>query len=211
MGGTGRPLGKTFFLQCQRRHPELPKIPTYLPTYLPTDAEKFGRYLVLTGKPKAKDRVKANLIVQGIKGPELQERVSKLLKTATSFEDFLKKPQDLYPTLGTDLSILDKISKVSHLPYDRKPDQVVKLLETLKMLFDKLNPGVMTEERKLMELSSKINDKLFVEWTKDDNLFARMHSYGSLKDLMKERAQLSIGFKHLAAPRGSAFARTALS
>ena len=31
MGGTGRPLGKTFFLQCQRRHPELPKIATYLP------------------------------------------------------------------------------------------------------------------------------------------------------------------------------------
>ena len=31
MGGTGRPLGKTFFLHCQRRHPELPKIPTYLP------------------------------------------------------------------------------------------------------------------------------------------------------------------------------------
>ena len=30
MGGTGRPLGKTFFLQCQRRHPEVPKIPTYL-------------------------------------------------------------------------------------------------------------------------------------------------------------------------------------
>ena len=31
VGGTGRPLGKTFFLLCQRRHPELPKIPTYLP------------------------------------------------------------------------------------------------------------------------------------------------------------------------------------
>ena len=25
------PFGKTFFLHCQRRHPELPKIPTYLP------------------------------------------------------------------------------------------------------------------------------------------------------------------------------------
>ena len=34
VGGTGRPLGKTFFLQCQRRHPELPKIPTYLPTWM---------------------------------------------------------------------------------------------------------------------------------------------------------------------------------
>ena len=31
MGGTECPLGKTFFLHCQRRHPELPKIPTYLP------------------------------------------------------------------------------------------------------------------------------------------------------------------------------------
>ena len=30
--GTGRPLGKTFFLRCQRRRPELPKIPT-LPTF----------------------------------------------------------------------------------------------------------------------------------------------------------------------------------
>ena len=27
------PLGKTFFLHCQRRHPELPKIPTYLPSW----------------------------------------------------------------------------------------------------------------------------------------------------------------------------------
>ena len=31
MGGTGRSLGKTFLLHCQRRHPEFPKIPTYLP------------------------------------------------------------------------------------------------------------------------------------------------------------------------------------
>ena len=57
---------------------------------------------------------------------------------------------------------------MSHLLYDLKPEQVVKLLETLEQLFDKLNPGVMTQERKLRELSSKINDKLCVESTKDD-------------------------------------------
>ena len=28
---TARPLGKTFSLHCQRRHPKLPTIPTYLP------------------------------------------------------------------------------------------------------------------------------------------------------------------------------------
>ena len=62
-----------------------------------------------------------------------------------------------------------------------------------------------------MEFSSKINDKLLVEWTKDNNLFAGMHSYDSLKDLMKERAQLFVGFKHLAAWHRSAFGHTALS
>ena len=31
VGGTGCPPGKTFFLHCQGRHPELPQIPTYLP------------------------------------------------------------------------------------------------------------------------------------------------------------------------------------
>ena len=174
-------------------------------------AEKFGRYLVLTGNTKAKDWVKANLIVQGIKDPELKARVSNLLKSATSFEDFLEKLQDLYSTLETDLSIPGEISKLSHLSYDPKPEQMVKLLETLERLFDKLNAGVMTEERKLMELSSKVNDKLFVEWTKDDKVFARRHSYGSLKDLMKERTQLSVGFKHFAASRGSTSGRTASS
>ena len=34
VGGTGYPLGKTSFLHCQRRHPELPKIPTYLPVLI---------------------------------------------------------------------------------------------------------------------------------------------------------------------------------
>ena len=187
------------------------KIPPFDGRNVEKYAEEFGRYLVLTGQTKAKDRVKANLILQGIKDRELQERVSKLLKSATSFEDFLEKLQDLYPTLETDLSILGEISKVSHLPYDPKSEQVVVLLETLERLFDKLNPGVMTEERKLMELCSKVNDKLFVEWTKDDKLFVRMHSYGSLTDVMKERAQLSVGFQHLAASRGSMSGRTASS
>ena len=100
---------------------------------------------------------------------------------------------------------------MSHLPYYPKLEQVVKLFETLERLFDKLNPGVMTEERKLMELSPKVNDRLFVECTKDDKIFARMHSYGSLKDLMKERAQLSVGFKHLPASRGSTSGRTTSS
>ena len=92
------------------------EIPPFDGRNVERNAERFGRYLVLTGKTRAKDRVKATLIVQGIKDLEVQERVSKFLKLATSFEDVLKKHQSLYPTLDTDLSILGEISKVSHLP-----------------------------------------------------------------------------------------------
>ena len=34
------PFGKTFFLQCQRRHPELLKIPTYLVQILQNASER---------------------------------------------------------------------------------------------------------------------------------------------------------------------------
>ena len=42
MEGTGRPLAKTFFLHCQRRHPELPKIPTNLPPTLDVESYSVG-------------------------------------------------------------------------------------------------------------------------------------------------------------------------
>ena len=45
------------------------KIPPFDGRNVEKYAEKLGRYLVLTGKAKAKDRVKATLIVQGIKDP----------------------------------------------------------------------------------------------------------------------------------------------
>ena len=51
---------------------------------------------------------------------------------------------------------------------------------------------------KLLHLPSKINDKQFAEWTKDQDLFKRMHTYQELADLTVERAELSVELKHLA-------------
>ena len=48
MRGTGRPLGKPFFPHCQRRHPELLTIPTYLPTCEPPGDLGGGRGYVAT-------------------------------------------------------------------------------------------------------------------------------------------------------------------
>ena len=48
LGGTGGPLGKTFFLHCQMKHPELPKIPTYLPRPV-CCAVSMAPWLLFTG------------------------------------------------------------------------------------------------------------------------------------------------------------------
>ena len=106
-------------------------------------AERFGRCLVLTGRTKAKTRVKANLIVQGIKNNDLQDRVSIVLKSSRSLEDFLGSLQKLYPHVGTDLSVIGEIHKVQHLPYDPKPEAVTKLLQHLDLNLNKLSPGAL--------------------------------------------------------------------
>ena len=69
MGGTGRPLGKTFFLQCQRRHPELPKIPTYLPNHY------SGHCLEIQRKQKD-ERLKTFMIQSSLGEEAAQKAVS---------------------------------------------------------------------------------------------------------------------------------------
>ena len=43
---------------------------------------------------------------------------------------------------------------------------MIKLLETLERVFDKLNPGLMTEEHKLMELSGARAATAICIWNK---------------------------------------------
>ena len=147
-------------------------------------AERFGRYLVLMGMTQAKSRVKANLIVQGIVDKDVQDRVSKVLKSSRSLEDFLGSLQKLYPQLEMELRVIGEIHKVIHLPYDPKPEAVAKSLHDLDRNFNKLSTGALSEQQKLLHLASKINDKQLDEWTKDQGLFSWMHTYQELADLM---------------------------
>ena len=164
-------------------------------------AERFSPYSVLTGRRKAKSPVKANLIVQGIKDKDPEDRVSKVLKSSRSMEDFLGSLQNLYPHVETDLSVIGEIHKVQHLPYDPKPEAVAKLLHDLDRNLNKLSPGALSEQQKLLHLASKINRKQLAEWTKDQDWFRRMHTYHELADLMVEHAELSMGLQRLAMNR----------
>ena len=187
------------------------EIPSFDGQNVEAFAERFGSYWVPTRRTKAKSRVKANLMVQGIKDKDLQDRVSKVLKTSKSLEDFLGSLQKLYPHNKTDLSVIGEIHRVPHVPYDPKPDAVAKLLHDLNRNLNKLSPMALSEQHKLLHLACKINDKQFAEWTKDQDLFRRMHSYHKLADLMVKRAELSVGIKNLAMNRGIATGKTSTS
>ena len=130
----------------------------------------------------------------------MQDGVSKLLKSSKSFEDFFGSLQKLHPHVATDLSVIGEIHEIAHLLYDPKPDAIAKLFHDLNQQMNKLSP----EQRKLLHLAFQFNDKQFAEWTKDRDLFQRMHSYPELVDLMVKRAELSVGLKHLAMNRGIA-------
>ena len=78
------------------------------------------------------------------------------------------------------------------------------LLHDLDGNLNKLSPGGLSEQQKSLHVASEINDKQFAEWTKHQDIFRRMHTYQELADLIVERAESSVGLKHLAMDRGIA-------
>ena len=51
----------------------------------------FARYLLLTGKHQCKDKVKAALLIEGIKKPDVKLRAENCLKKAKSLKDFFDR------------------------------------------------------------------------------------------------------------------------
>ena len=64
-----------------------------IPAFEGKEVERFSvtcaRYLLLTGKHQCKDKVKAALLIEGIKKPDVKLRAENCLKKAKSLEDFL--------------------------------------------------------------------------------------------------------------------------
>ena len=126
------------------------------------------------------------------------------MKTSKSLEDFLGSLQKLYPHVETHLSVIEVIHKVQHLAFDPKAEAVAKRLHDLDWNLNNLGPGALSGQQKLLHLASRINDKHFADWTKNQDLFRRMCTYQELANLMVERAELSLVLKHLVMSGGIA-------
>ena len=177
-----------------------------IPAFEGKDVERFSatfaRYLLLTGKHQCKDKVKAALLIEGIKKPDVKLRAENCLKKAKSLEDFFDPLQRLHPEIETDLSLRGESAKIGHLPADPKPAQMENFLNELDKLFEKFNLNPLSNQQKLLELASRVNDKTFMKWAEDPNLSPYLHDYDTLSILRRERATFSVSLKHLQESRG---------
>ena len=85
------------------------KIVVNLPEFTGKDlsefAEKFGRFLPLTGQTHASGRVKCDLLLQCCKTKYLEKQVKQIVTKSATFAEVLVALERQYPTYETDLSI----------------------------------------------------------------------------------------------------------
>ena len=177
-----------------------------IPAFEGKDVERFSvtlaRYLLLTGKHQCKDKVKAALLLEGIKKPNVKLRAENCLKKAKSLEDFFDRLQRLYQEIETDLSLRGELAKIGHLPADPKPAQIENLLNELDKAFEKFTPNALSDKEKLSDLASRVNDKTLMKWAEDPNPSPYLHDYDTLSILLRERATFSVSLKYLEESRG---------
>ena len=94
----------------------------------------------MTGKHQSKDKVKAALLIEGIKKPDVKLRAENCLKKAKSLEDFFDPLQRLYPETETEFTLRGELAKIGHLPADPKPAQIENLWVELDKVFENVTP-----------------------------------------------------------------------
>ena len=156
----------------------------------------------MKGKHQCKDKVKTALLVEGVKKPDVKLRVENWLKKAKSLEDFFDRLQRLYPEIETDFSLRGEWAKIGHLPADPKPAQLENVLNELDKVFEKFTPNALSNQQRLLELASMVNDNTFMKWAEDPNQTPHLYDYDTLTILLRGRATFSVLLKSLQESRG---------
>ena len=158
-----------------------------------------ARYHLLTETYRCRHKVKTACLVEGIKRPDVRWRAEGCLKRAKLFHDFSDQLQLLYPGIRMVLSIRGKLAKIGHLPADLKTEQIEHPLNKLEKVFDKFTPNTLSDEQKVLEPVSRINDKTFMKTAQDPTPASKLDQYRGLSEKMRELASFSVSVKYLQA------------
>ena len=126
-------------------------------------AEKFCRFLRMTGRTRASGQVKCDLLLQCCKTKYLDRQVKQIVTKCTTFVDVLVAPERQYPTYETDLSLRAVTQNLAVLPNNPKPARMSELLADLDHWVGRLPPGSYGSDELLFWLVAKIPRELWDE------------------------------------------------
>ena len=187
------------------------KIVVNLPEFTGKDlsefAENFGRFLRMTGRIRASERVKCDPLLQCCKTKYLEKEVKQIVTMSATLADVLVALERQYPTHETNLSIRAEIQNLAVLPNNPKPARISELLADLDHWVGRLTPGDYGSDELLFWLVAKLPRELWDESRATAERKARALNYEDLSVLLLELALEKESNQHLNAyrPGGGGF------
>ena len=164
------------------------ELPEFDPKNLPEWAEEFPEFLLLTGQQHADVRTKCTLIKKSCKKHFLQRQVKTAIRKSSSWGDFLKGLEQMYPVYETDLSVRAEIEELPPLPEFPTAARISELVAQLEELMGRMNPSSLGPTEPRLWLVGKIPPRTWENCKETSQRKSRTHSYDELVDLLIELA-----------------------
>ena len=184
-GDTGVPGRRTKGITTANLQIELPE---FDPKNLPEWAEELSEFLLLTGQQHADVRTKCTLIKKWCKKKFLQRQVKTAIRKSSSWGDFLKGLEQMYPVYETDLSVRTEIEELPPLPEFSTAACISEFVAQLEELMGRMNPSSYGPTEPHLWLVGKIPPRTWENCKETSEKKSRTHSYDELVDLLIELA-----------------------
>ena len=164
------------------------ELPEFDPQNLPEWAEEFLEFLLLTGQQHAYVRTKCTLIKKSCKKKFLQRQVKTAIRKSSSWGDFLKRLEQMYPVYETDLSVRTEIEELPPLPEFPTAARNSEFVAQLEELMKRMNPSSYGPTEPHLWLVSEIPPRTWKNCKETSERKSRTHSSDEFVDLLIELA-----------------------
>ena len=160
------------------------ELPEFDPNNLPEWAKEFSEFLLLTGQQHADVRTKCTLIKKSCKKTFLQRQVKTAIRKSSSWGDFLKGLEQMYPVYKTDLSVRTEIEELPPLPEFPTAARISEFVAQLEELMGRMKPSSYGPTEPHLWLEGKIPPRTWENCKETSERKSRTHSYDELVDLL---------------------------
>ena len=173
------------------------KLPELDPKDLPEWAEEFLEFLLLTGQQHDDVRTKCTLIKKSCKQAFIQRQVKTAIRKSSSWGDFLKRLEQMYPVYETDLSVRTEIEELPPLPEFPTAARISEFVAQLEELMGRINPSSYEPTEPHLWHVGTIPPRTRENCKETSERKSRTHSYDELVDLLIELAMERENVSHM--------------